>query len=630
MKIGEGPMRKKNNSMFFSMIFLLALVLPGARYYVTTGGSSSSDGLNWQQAKQTIIQAVSEVAEGDEIWVAAGTYQESDTVTVPENVALYGGFSGTETVLTQRVIRSNPTIIDGVDSHQCVYNYGTVDGFHLTNGNTSQGGGMYNNSGIVINCRIYGNTASYSVGGIFNNCGTVVNTLVHHNTSENSWGGIYNYEGTVTACVSYCNAGKDMYGDGIYNSAGTVSNCIMWNNYFGDFSNYRGTIQNCCYSEASGDNGCFSGNPLFVNTSGDASSCDFHLQDGSPCVDMGTLENASATDIDGTLRPGGDNKVCMGAYESPDAYLPGIPAQRVEKRFYVSPAGDNTTGVSWSTAFNNPNSAVEESLNYDGYCEVWVAAGTYSGTVGVPSKVALYAGFSGTEYTLTERNVELNIAAIEGGSKPGMLNAGTVDGFHIRNSTGDSYNGCGVMNYDGTVANCRVYNNKRNSGIYNIRGSVTNCIVFDNNADSLGAGGITSISDGSSVVNCTVNENDSGGIYMQGTGFVTNCIVWNNSGYDILCDVGTSGTVLHSCYQIGKNVVGSNNIQLDPFFKNAAQGDFHLNTDSPCIDSGTDSGAPLADCSGLSRPWGNGYDMGAYECNEEDTEVSNTIFSLYQ
>ncbi len=50
-----------------------------------------------------------------------------------------------------------------------------------------------------------------------------------------------------------------------------------------------------------------------------------------------------------------------------------------------------------------------------------------------------------------------------------------------------------------------------------------------------------------------------------------------------------------------------------PVFRNPANGDFHLNADSPCIDRGTAVGAPDRDYEGTGRPQGAGVDIGADE-----------------
>ena len=59
-------------------------------------------------------------------------------------------------------------------------------------------------------------------------------------------------------------------------------------------------------------------NPLFV----DAGNGDYHLQEGSPCIDVGTNELATAeTDFDGNPRIVG-GRVDMGAYEYQSAEPP--------------------------------------------------------------------------------------------------------------------------------------------------------------------------------------------------------------------------------------------------------------------------------------------------------------------
>ena len=48
---------------------------------------------------------------GDQVWVAAGTYV--GCITLKAGVALYGGFAGRETDLSQRDWTANVTILDG-------------------------------------------------------------------------------------------------------------------------------------------------------------------------------------------------------------------------------------------------------------------------------------------------------------------------------------------------------------------------------------------------------------------------------------------------------------------------------------------------------------------------------------
>jgi hypothetical protein len=64
------------------------------------------------------------------------------------------------------------------------------------------------------------------------------------------------------------------------------------------------------------------------------------------------------------------------------------------------------------------------------------------------------------------------------------------------------------------------------------------------------------------------------------------------------------------------NLLGEGNISVDPMFVAPAwgsDGDYHLQAESPGIDAGTSSGAPLLDLDGRSRPQGAAYDIGAYE-----------------
>ncbi|HFA50626.1 MAG TPA: T9SS type A sorting domain-containing protein [Bacteroidetes bacterium] len=58
---------------------------------------------------------------------------------------------------------------------------------------------------------------------------------------------------------------------------------------------------------------------------------------------------------------------------------------------------------------------------------------------------------------------------------------------------------------------------------------------------------------------------------------------------------------------------GTSNISEDPLFVDAAAGDFHLRSGSPCIDAGIAAGAPNDDYEGTVRPQGTAVDIGAFE-----------------
>ena len=133
-------------------------------------------------------------------------------------------------------------------------------------------------------------------------------------------------------------------------------------------------------------------------------------------------------------------------------------------------------------------------------------------------------------------------------------------------------------------------------------GKAVNCLFYNNTAES--GGGFS----GEHAINCTITRNNAvygGG--MQG-GAAYNCIIWGNSPTE------TSGTsVTYSCVSRDISFQKFNNIVANPGFVNPGIDNYRLRSDSPCIDAGTESGAPLTDYIGRVRPNGAGVDMGAYE-----------------
>ena len=145
-------------------------------------------------------------------------------------------------------------------------------------------------------------------------------------------------------------------------------------------------------------------------------------------------------------------------------------------------------------------------------------------------------------------------------------------------------------------------------------GTVTNCIFSENSA-SLG-GGINNDHASQTLTNCTFSGNSAvlgGGMYNESSSSptVTNNILWGDSPSEIYNASSSSPSVAYSDIQGG--FTGTGNIDADPKFVDAANEDYHLQQGSPCIDTGTPSGAPATDLEGNPRPQGAGYDMGAYE-----------------
>ena len=167
-------------------------------------GGPGDPGATWQNAYIYLRDALAYAAahpEIDEIWVAQGTYypdesdvgdsdNRADTFDLVDGVKLYGGFDGTETILTDRDPETNITILsgdidqDGVphDSTDNSWHVVTADGVGATtliNGFTisdayANGGGTDDNGGgiqildsslFIVRCTLANNDA-FGGGGI--------------------------------------------------------------------------------------------------------------------------------------------------------------------------------------------------------------------------------------------------------------------------------------------------------------------------------------------------------------------------------------------------------------------------------------------------------------------------------
>ncbi len=194
-----------------------------------------------------------------------------------------------------------------------------------------------------------------------------------------------------------------------------------------------------------------------------------------------------------------------------------------------------------------------------------------------------------------------------GGRGGGGAYASTLTGCVVSNNVAVAGMGGGVCL--GIANNSLISSNNASLGGGAYSNILNNCILENNYAGSGGGGAYRS-----ALVNCTVVSNTAagggvgGGIYGSGA---TNCILYYNSAPN-----GTNYDASSSltCCDTFPPVIGSGNITNEPVFMDLANGDLHLQPNSPCIDAG-DNGSVQGstDLGGNTRVIGSAVDMGAYE-----------------
>ncbi|MFK7810284.1 MAG: hypothetical protein AB8F74_20945, partial [Saprospiraceae bacterium] len=91
-----------------------------SQVYVKQDATGANDGTSWADAYTDLTAAIAATSEGDQLWVAAGVYKPDGSLPVdtsffqfPHDLELYGGFDGTETILSERDWFANETILSG-------------------------------------------------------------------------------------------------------------------------------------------------------------------------------------------------------------------------------------------------------------------------------------------------------------------------------------------------------------------------------------------------------------------------------------------------------------------------------------------------------------------------------------
>jgi gliding motility-associated-like protein len=330
---------------------------PAVVYVTPGGGSTTKDGTSWANALDSIAfpAALAAAGSGTQFWVAAGTYRpttttdRTQTFTLPSGVQIYGGFAGTETLLSQRNYKTNLTVLSGdigtrgisTDNSYIIVtitnaaNTTQIDGFTISGaynsgggGGGGNGGGIYNsvsnasNSSkpVIANCNITNCFAQSggglsNIGNLGNNSGNIAlcspaitNCIFSNDSCSNGFGGgaVLNSYATAsfTNCVFSSNSSNNVAG-GVddENSNCVYTNCVFANNralpsgYGGAMrlANSVSSVINCTFY----NNSCYqnNGGAIRVAAAGtlNASNCIFYNNNLSSSAVSGADISSSAT-----------------------------------------------------------------------------------------------------------------------------------------------------------------------------------------------------------------------------------------------------------------------------------------------------------------------------------------------
>ena len=264
------------------LIIFLSIALLGnagaAVIYVDADATAGGDGSSWASAFNYLQDALDQTvaSQGDEVWIAEGTYFPDDgasvtdgdraaSFTLKDDVALYGGFVGTETDLAQRDWDVYPTILSGEIWVDQVYwsihvttaeNRATFDGLTITKGNANGSSAdrsdvaaaVYGGGNIsAANCNFVNNSAEFAGGVAYG--GTWVASNCNFSNNSQTRLSVYGGGGGV-ASGSY----DDKYDDN--SDIWTVSNCNFFNNSAwsgGVINNVPMFARNCVFSSNSAE-----------------------------------------------------------------------------------------------------------------------------------------------------------------------------------------------------------------------------------------------------------------------------------------------------------------------------------------------------------------------------------------
>lgn len=304
----------------------------------------------------------------------------------------------------------------------------------------------------------------------------------------------------------------------------------------------------------------------------------FRLYDNVPPTDINLkVGGASTADKMGSFS-GGTAWVKKGDYTA------GALSSSVDVKGYNASRGDNPTDEEDMPTFNgaslsyvNASYIVSDGASFDA---------SYSEVTSCISKNSADTGFSGVA-NIFRKCIAYNCGT-DGFDMPQshaidcLAYGCTANGFHANGYRGHCTGCVAHDNVDGFagIADSTMYSNaciaydNTGKGFNLVAGQVWNCIAYNNDV-----GFAMALESGherpTSILNSIALTNTTTGFYFNGNGSAVlfdHCCYYNN-GTDITFD-GLA------------EQIGPDNIDADPLFVDAANGDFRLQNGSPCLNTG--------------------------------------------
>lgn len=606
----------KKNSLLIAMMISAMSFSVTAQVFVNKAATGSNDGSSWANAYTGLQMALDNATTGSQIWVAKGTYSPGSAATdfftvLTLGQEIYGGFAGTETMLSQRDFTTNKTILSGdvagnditddfttnrsdnnvhvmyIDA--TITNTTIIDGFYIEHGQTAdatgtgdnrRGGGILSyGSPIVRNCTFSQNYGYYGAGMYPR--GTTANSILVENCdfSKNSGtygGGLYLVAGgTFNDCTFNSNLGS--YGAGAYAGGDrtTFNHCDFTN--LGD-ANARGAgiyastsiaLNSCLFENNNGIWGC----AIYATDVTIVDSCEFKnnvaVNNGGGIL-MAFQAVVTITNTNFEANVAGNGGALYAQNDSTMVFVDNC-------YFFGNSAGSGSGGGFFSLA--GPIIEINHS-------EFDLNLGEYGGGVAYSSSDSKLIK---DRLTIMNSKFHDNIAGAQGGA----INISNTDSVFV-----------------------------------------TNCLINDNSANGVGTGGAIAFNSSDTLpvyallMNSTIANNigllaNNIASWQDDASFGDVKVVFQNTiMYDQLANNYAIEAGTPTVISNGGNISNDNTLSAiftntndlnvtDAVFVDEANRNYRLGSTSPCIDAGIATNAPLEDIDGMLRV--GAPDMGAIE-----------------